>query len=260
MKKLIENALKKVMKPHQYVFFHDTVRSRFPTKKQRERFEQRCKFYSSFVSPNDLCFDVGANIGNRVSPLLKIGAKVIAIEPQTDCARHLRKKFGSRIEIIEKGLGSTIGVQNFYVSDASVLSSFSKDWIDAINERFSDNKWTAPIPVEITTLDFLIEEYGVPSFIKIDVEGFELEVLKGLSKPIPMISFEYNVPENSQTMIDCIHHVKQINENIEFNYCVGEEMKFALEKWMSFEEILQCVKTKDFTNFLSGDIYVRTIL
>ena len=257
MKKL----LKKIITPHRYSFLRDMYFYYFPTKIHRKEFQKKYDFYSSFVCPDSLCFDIGANMGNRIAPILKIGAKVVAVEPQTDCVRYLKMKYRSKIDIVAKGAGASIGTKDFYVSNDSVLSSFSKDWIDATHERFSSFKWEEhPIQIEMTTLDCLIEQYGLPKFIKIDVEGFELEVLKGLTQSIPIISFEYAVPENFAQMVECIKRMEEINKDIEFNYCEGEGMKFFFDKWLLSNEMIEYVSKKEFLDSLFGDIYVREIV
>jgi|SRR5579863_2062589 len=218
----------------------------------------RSRFYSTFVKSGDLCFDVGANAGNRVLPLLLVGAKVVAVEPQADCYQYLKQKFGKKITVVGKGLGAEETVKKFYVSSASVLSSFSKEWIDSVTDRFNGYTWHEPIELEITTADKLIETFGIPSFIKIDVEGYELEVLKGLTHPVKMISFEYAVPEQTEKVIQCIDQIIKYNSNIECNYSEGESMEWALEKWLSPGEMKNIARSDDFIKTLFGDIYVRT--
>ena len=87
----------------------------------------------------------------------------------------------------------------------------------------------------MTTLDKLIEKYGEPVFIKIDVEGFELEVLKGLTRPVKLLSYEYTVPEQIDRVIECMEQIQKVNPKIECNYSIGESMDFALEEWQSPE-------------------------
>lgn len=219
----------------------------------------RSKFYSAFVNSGDICFDVGANIGNRVLPLLMIGAKVIAVEPQADCQEILKQKFGKKITIVGKGLGEKESVKKFYVSNGSVLSSFSEEWINSVKEsRFNEYSWDEPIELEMTTADKLIEAYGVPSFIKIDVEGYESEVLKGLTHPVKMISFEYTVPEQTEKAIQCIDQILKHHSNIECNYSEGESMQWNMEKWLSADDMKNFIASEDFINTAFGDIYVRT--
>src|SRR5688572_28540682 len=56
--------------------------------------QQMLEFYRQFLAPGELCFDVGANVGNRVKIFLKPGARVVAVEPQRECVRTLRAAFG----------------------------------------------------------------------------------------------------------------------------------------------------------------------
>jgi len=232
-------------------------------KEQQILKQRRQRFYARFIKPGDLCFDVGANMGNRVAPLLKIGARVIAVEPQPECCRVLKKKFGNKIKLIEKGLGAEEGVLNFYVSSSHTLSSFSREWIDKAGEaRFSSESWNQKIQIEVTTLNQLIKNFGIPHFIKIDVEGFELQVLSGLSDPVNYISFEYTVPEQTQEMIACVNLIQSHRKTteIECNYSIGESMEWALQKWMSPDQMINHMLTKDFIDTGFGDIYVRRIL
>src|SRR5476651_1648081 len=112
--------------------------------------------------------------------------------------------------------------------------------------------------MEMTTLDNLIKQYGAPDFLKIDVEGYESEVLKGLHSPVNMISFEYTTPELTEKAVECIDLIEAVNKNIECNYCVGESMELALEKWLPVSKMKEHVLSKQFIDTAFGDIYVRT--
>ncbi len=221
---------------------------------------KREAFYSQFVKSNDLVFDVGANIGNRTQPMLNIGAKIVAIEPQEKCYQILEKKFGSQIEIIKMGLGEKEESKDFYIADAHTISSFSTEWIESVKKsRFKDYKWSEPIKIKMTTLDHLISNYGTPKFIKIDVEGFEYEVLKGLTQPIDIISFEYTVPEQTQNIFNCLNQIEKYNRNIECNFSTAESMEFSLIEWLSIDEFKNLIKSSEFISTGFGDLYVRKI-
>ena len=161
------------------------------------------------------------------------------------------------LTIIQKVLGSSEGEAELMISNASTISSLSQEWINAVkgSGRFSDYEWEENQVVKMTTLNKLIEQYGTPSFIKIDVEGSEYEVIKGLSKPIETISLEF-VPEIIEPYINCIHYLQRLG-NTSWNYTLGESMKFELEEWIIAEEMVKILT--DFRNNaeLWGDMYVR---
>ncbi|OAV73465.1 methyltransferase, FkbM family [Bacteroidales bacterium Barb6] len=156
------------IKFHQFWKLKVVKRRIFPSRSDKMELEKalkkRINFYSQFISSNDLCFDVGANIGNRVEPLLSLNAKVVAVEPQEKCCEILRRKFGNKISLEAKGLGEKEEEKIFYISDISVLSSFSEEWIDSVenSKRFGSYKWRKAQLMKITTLDILIKKYGVP--------------------------------------------------------------------------------------------------
>ena len=251
--------VRKILGDRLYLRLHLLLKKRdSPAQKANKEFLGRVKFYSTFITKGDLCFDVGANIGNRVEPLLHIGARVVAIEPQEACHAQLLEKFDGRIILVKKGVGDAGGVKEFFISDASTLSTFSRDFIENVKEgRFSQHAWNRSIPIEMTTLDDLIAQYGLPKFVKIDVEGYELEVLKGLSQPVDFISFEYMVPEQTDKVFHCIQHIESIQAAAEWNYSVGESMDFALRRWMSGKEMKNLVRQPAFSATEFGDIYCR---
>lgn len=218
-------------------------------------------FYSQFISPNDLCFDIGAHIGNRTKIFLKLGAKVVAIEPQNDCARALKIAFhrNKNLRIVQKAVGSSEGEAEFMVSNASTLSSLSQEWIARVNMsgRFSEYSWDNKQIVQITTLDKLISQFGMPAFIKVDVEGFEYEVVKGLSKSVNTLSLEFT-PEYIESTFNCLFYLERLGD-INLNYSLAESMKLALNKWVSTQEMIKILSRFSGDNTVFGDIYIQFI-
>jgi len=172
------------------------------------------KFYSQFITPGDLCFDVGANIGNRTEVFLKLGANIVCIEPQESCYTTLKKLYGNnkKVTILNHGLADKEGFSTLNICEnAPTISTMSDTWMH--EGRFSKNyKWTRTQLVPVTTLDQLIEEYGLPKLCKIDVEGFEFQVLKGLHTQIPYLSFEFT-KEFFDNAKNCINHLISIGYN-----------------------------------------------
>ena len=228
-------------------------------KENKKLFFERRAFYLSFLSANDLVFDVGANVGNRVEVFLSIKNKVIAIEPQNYCFEFLKKKFGNAIIILKIALGSKKGNQPMYInSKTSTISSLSKDWIDIMKDtRFKGEEWNETEQVVIDTLDNLIEKYGLPKFIKIDVEGFELDVLKGLTNPVPIISFEYATPEHTLRLFECIEMIEKLSPKYLCNVSAGEKNKFVLNDWLTIDDFKNTIsKNIDILEGF-GDVYVK---
>jgi len=106
---------------------------------------------------------------------------------------------------------------NFYVSpNTTGVSTASTQFME--NSRFTKGsknleknsiKWEAPIKVQSITIDSMIERYGVPDLIKIDVEGYELSVLKGLTQKANDICWEWHEEEND-TLFKSLEHLQSI--------------------------------------------------
>jgi len=217
------------------------------------------EFYSAIIEGTSLCFDVGANIGNRTEVFLELGASVIAIEPQDTCMKILRDKYknNKNVVLIQKALGDTESRGTMMVcDDEPTLSSFSSEWIGRVKSsgRFADCTWDTTATVSITTLDRLIDQYGVPDFIKIDVEGYEYQVLQGLSRPVPHISFEF-VQEIIEPSILSIQYLSSLGMK-KFNYSIGESMRFALDEWIEEKEICDILASLP-GSMIFGDVYSR---
>ena len=225
------------------------------------------RFYSQFVNKGDLCFDIGANMGNRIGVFLKLGATVVAVEPQNSCMRKLLKKYGNnnKVFLVHKALGSREGKGNLILSNSHTVSSMSKEWIDCVRDSdmfftsTSAFQWHENVTVPITTLDRLIRKYGSPAVCKIDVEGFEHQVIKGLSKPVKVISFEFTpTPKLINQSLESIKHLSTIG-NVQFNYSFGESMILALPEWVNAGKICNILLSIPYKTAFSGDIYARFI-
>lgn len=213
-------------------------------------------FYSSFIKPGDLCYDVGANVGDRTAALLQIAAQVIAIEPQPSCAKKIRKRFQNKITILETGLSDKPGEIELYLTRTSTIASMNKKWINSVKQqRFKKYNWNHKVKVPLTTLDKVIASYGKPKFIKIDVEGFELNVLKGLHHKIDYICFEY-VPEIIQIATACVDRLMSLSLDYKFNWSERETMVFGLKDWVNGEEMKNLLsQTQGSLTF--GDVYAK---
>jgi len=187
--------------------------------------------YAAFLRPGDLCFDVGANIGLKTEAMLRLGARVVAVEPQPRCIRELEALQGSRpgFVCVPKAVGREPGRARLYLAPDTEQSSLRADWFD---QREGE------IEVEVTTLDALIEAHGVPHFCKLDVEGFELEALYGLSLPVEFLSFEYNIRYLDEALA-CIDYLKRFGAS-RFYLSVMEPCHLpSPEQWWDHDSFLE---------------------
>lgn len=225
-------------------------------KQARGPLDAKRQLYCEFVRRGDLVFDIGANLGNRVEAFLALNARVVALEPLPECASHLRATFGARCLVVEKAVGRAPGSANVWTTRQGDLytSTLSEQSGEAFlsSGRFQGS-WDDELQVDVTTLDELIADHGVPRFTKIDVEGFEPEVIAGLSTPLPALSIEYacELAEHAQ---QCIDHLESLG-SYEYAFSYGETM--LLGRWMAPDEILPWIAYRAEHSLDWGDIYAR---
>lgn len=217
------------------------------------------RFYRGFLSPGDLAFDVGAHVGNRTAAMLAVGARVVAVEPQPLMAATLQSLHGRRpgFHLVSKAVGERAGAMEMLVSTRTpTVSTLSSDWVGEVTraKSFSRIDWDQRVSVEVTTLDALIGEFGVPAFCKLDIEGFELEALRGLTQPLRSISFEYLPPTKEKTFA-CIEWLLELGD-YSFNVVRAEYPRFALPGWVDGVALRDWLKARDL-NDRSGEVYAR---
>lgn len=211
--------------------------------------------FRKMIAPGDLVFDVGANVGELTHVFATLGATVVAIEPQRECVGVLKQRFSrcEKVKIVELGVGEQVGALPIYVNNGShALASFSDRWVT--QSRFAELDWNQSETVGMTTLDQLIAEHGRPKFCKIDVEGFELAVLRGLSAKIPYLSFEF-VSEFINEAIQCIEYLASLG-SVQFNYSFYTFYRFRSRQWLTAGALIQAL-SKYSAYYWSGDIYAR---
>ncbi len=223
---------------------------------RRRRLE---RLYAEFVAPGALCFDIGAHVGNRIRCWRALGARVVAVEPQANAFRFLTSRYSrdANVRLLRCAIGRTAGVATLRFSELNpTVASVSNEWIErvATDPGFAGVTWNKSEPVELHTLDELIAAYGRPDFLKIDVEGYEAEVLSGLSTAVAALSFEF-IPVTRDVAIACVDRLAELGE-YRYNVSEGESHRLALREWVDGNGIKKLVAGLSARSG-SGDIYAR---
>lgn len=216
--------------------------------------------FKSIIKVGDLVFDVGSNMGDKSEIFLSLGARVVGFEPQYNCFKQTVNRFMNNINFTSENLAldKKIGVETMYIANYHTISTMSKEFIDETKkERFTNYRWDETVKVNIEKLDNMIVKYGLPEFIKIDVEGYELNVLEGLTNPVKYISIEYT-PELRKNAIECVEYIDKLNDNqtlFNYGYCNMSEFKY--DEWISKDEIIKYLESiYDFKSEW-GDVYCK---
>ncbi len=230
---------------------------------RKELFKQKAaaisKVYQNIIKPGMTVFDIGANQGHYAAAFIKLGAEVVCAEPQTDCFKILKARYKNnpKVHLLNCAVDCEQGEKKIHISNMNTISSMSEDWILAVKDskRFPDAEWSKEATVKTVTLESLIAKYGRPGFIKIDVEGYELNVLKGLKSKVPLISIEYTY-EIIENAVKCIEYLKSIGEILivlDDTNIISDE-----SKWMKPEDVITALRSLKDSN-ANGDLFIKFV-
>jgi FkbM family methyltransferase len=215
------------------------------------------RLYSRFVKPDNLVFDIGAHVGDRVASFRRLGARVVAVEPQPALAKLLRLLYGrgSAVAVEAAAVGRCAGTIELMLNvDNPTVSTVSRAFIEAARGAagWEAQRWTATVSVPVTTLDGLIARHGMPAFIKMDVEGFEAEALAGLTHPVKALSFEFTTIQRDVALA-CVERCIALGY-ARFNAALGESQSLVHADWIDGAAISRWLTALPH-EANSGDVY-----
>src|SRR6185369_5684808 len=212
--------------------------------------DQEVEFFRQLLAgfrPGDVIFDVGANHGGKTDIFLRLGAKVVAVEPDETNQQILHQRFLEHrrvqkpVVIVPKAMSDKSAVETMWIdAPGSAKNTLSRKWVDTLRQdetRFGERlNFAKEKQVHTTTLDELANEYGRPFYVKIDVEGAEPSVLRGMARAVPYLSFEVNLPEFRPEGVECVDLLRRVDADGRFNYVTECRDGLVLKEWISAEE------------------------
>jgi FkbM family methyltransferase len=216
--------------------------------KIRRQRRREISFYREIIKPGDLCFDVGANLGQKSDVLLAIGARVVLLEPNSNCDADLNFQFKdkSSATIVRAAVGPREGTIKIYANGSGAAASVDPNW----NKRlFGDSYVTTAVEVPMTTLNRLIQQFGRPDYIKIDIEGYEEEALKGLSVRVPVVSFEF-FHQRPVALFNCLELLSRFGP-IQFRFC-DMDCNWLSDAMVNAEDAVRDIQSRK----IDGDMFV----
>jgi FkbM family methyltransferase len=163
-----------------------------------------------------ILLDVGANRGLFTDANLALGQFDLAVlvEASPRMAIDLRSKYKNdpRVVVLNRIASSDAGPVTFYECSTDTISSASLDWQTIGRFAGQGRTWTPRTDVGTVTLDAIVAQFGTPTYTKIDVEGYELSVLKSLSKHIGPLCFEWS-EEIKDELVKSLDYVAGIGYN-----------------------------------------------
>lgn len=155
-------------------------------------------------------FDIGSNIGRWALENIKTCEKIISIEASpTTFVNLVNNCKNDKIILLNYAVcNNNCNDVTFYNANTDTLSTLNKEWLTSKESRFFNQKFNE-IKVKSITIDKLIEIYGVPTLIKIDVEGAEYECITSLTQKVDTICFEW-ASELNNVSLKCIDYLSSL--------------------------------------------------
>ena len=175
-------------------------------------------FYSNIFNKPKLIFDIGCNVGDYTKTFLKFSDFVVAVDPNIEVINQLKNSTvdiisKKKLKILNVAISNQIGEVKLYINSSRTVSSINKKWQKSVLPEMFPHVYNVNTKiVKSTTLDNLVKEFGIPDYIKLDIEGGELNAFIGLNQPINILSFETTLPIFHDETIKILHKISSLGE------------------------------------------------
>jgi len=185
-----------------------------------------------------MIFDIGANVGEWTNTNINNSDKFISIEasPSTYINLYNRLKDNSKVVCLNYAVcnNNCEDVTFYNCNSCHFLSTLNEEWLSSDKSRFYGEKYTE-IKVPSITIDKLLETYGIPELIKIDVEGGEDKCVFSLTQKVPLLCFEW-ASETNEVTFKSLDHLKSLGFN-QFFLQKNDSYTFRPTEFFSFETV-----------------------
>jgi FkbM family methyltransferase len=247
-----------VMRTPLYPAAHATYRALFNRGAEAQQARMGA-FYSQFFQNGDVVFDLGANQGEYAEVFAAEGGRVVAVEPNPAFTMRLQA-FAREVDIrpVFAAVGDAPGTASLNVCSEPGFSTLVDPDVEWIQESpdYETVRWTRTVEVPITTMDLLARDFGEPEYVKIDVEGFEINVLRGMTSRPRYLSFEFGA-RRKDASLECLEHLGE--RGYAFRPIVGREYRFVTPDWMSLAEAKDWVAAFSAEQAEYGDMFAHRI-
>jgi FkbM family methyltransferase len=215
------------------------------------------RLHAALVAPGDLVFDVGSHVGDRIASFRRLGCRVVAVEPQPALLRVLRMLYGRArdVTLVPAAVGAREGELELHLNLSNpTVATGSAAFIASADGApgWQGQRWTRRTTVPMTTIDALIARHGEPAFVKVDVEGLEHEVLRGLARPVRAMSFEFTTIQ-PDIALACVRRCARLGP-YRFNAALGESQRWVHDEWLDADAISAWISGLP-ASANSGDVY-----
>ena len=212
---------------------------------------ERRRFLGQFVSAGDLVFDIGANVGEYAATFQQLACKVIAVEPNPELAGRLSFARLPGVTVEQAAVSDTEGEATLMIGERHREATIDDRYVTLLQDR---GEHPRGIVVPTTTLDLLAARHGEPALVKIDVEGHELAVLRGMSFQPRWVSFEVH-PSLRDVAQGCLELLQA--RGYRFRGTVGFDYVWRTDE-TDASGILRLIEQVHAENpQLFGDVYAR---